>query len=219
MSYLDYTNLDFSYINRCGKIAYLNSWGKESDALYTQQIYRDVIVELDIYTQLNTPKLQAFCALIIPMGVDEIWLYKNKHCLKEFLDNGGVVFDFAASFCEYLPNLPLYIQSTKAIREREIKISQHSIFNGVREYDINHRHGVKGFFNRGFIKPPKNAKIILKDSENECVAYIDKNSFQGILLKTAGADLMSFGIYEYDTCRRMGLNCLLWLENELRSRK
>lgn len=219
MSYLDYTNLDLSCINNCGKIAYLNSWNKDKDALYNQIVYQNVIEDLDIYTELKSSKLKPFCALIIPMAVDQIWLYRNKELLEEFLEKGGVIFDFAASFCEYLPNLPLYMQSAVPIRQREVKITSHSICNGVREYDINYRHGVKGFFNRGFIKAPKNADIILKDSECECVAYIDKSSFNGILLSTAGADLMTLGMtLENDTSRRMGLNCLIWLENELRGR-
>lgn len=216
MSYMDYTNLDFHYINKAGKIAYINSWDKK---VCCEGYYCDLMQELDLYCEFKKDVLKYFCALVLPATVDQIWLYRNKELLEDFLARGGIIFDFAASFCEYLPNLPLYTQSKLAIKSREIKLTKHPICKGVREYDLNHRHGVKGFFNRGFIQKPLNAELILEDNEGECVAYIDKSSFKGILLKTAGADLMGLSMgFENDTSRRMGLNCLIWLEDELRTR-
>jgi len=50
------------------------------------------------------------------------------------------------------------------------------------------------------------------------VGYIDRHSSKGVILSTAGADLFGYGSFEADTTRRMGLNCLLWLENLLQKK-
>ncbi|TKX28733.1 aspartate/tyrosine/aromatic aminotransferase [Campylobacter sp. MIT 12-5580] len=215
MDYMDYTNLTFQCIGKNTKIAYLDSWEYEDLETYNNELYKDYIKRIDIYKDLKAHCLDEFKILVIPMGVDQLWLLRHKELLAEFLDSGGIVCDFAASFCEYLPNLPFYIQSDMPIKDRELVLSKHCIFKGVRAYDVNYRRGVKGFFNRGFIKPPLEAELILTDSENECVAYIDRTSFKGILLKSAGADLLSFGLFENDTARRMGLNLLIWLDTQL----
>lgn len=216
--YLDYTKYDFSYLKEKGGVGFLDSWEFDTHNSYAQDTYKGALKRLDIYEDLKKDVLKGFCALILPMSVDQIYLFRHKELLFEFLDKGGVILNFAASFCEYLPNLALYQPSATPIRIRELKVSSHPIFKGVREYDINHRRGVKGFFNRGFLNPPAKAEIFFTDSDNACVGYIDRHSSKGVILSTAGADLFGFGSFEADTSRRMGLNCLLWLESLLKER-
>ena len=110
-----------------------------------------------------------------------------------------------------------YEASAIPIRIREIKLLNHPIFRGVKDYDLNYRRGVKGFFNRGFINPPKNAMWIMKDSDEKCVGYIDKSTTNSLVLNTAGADLLWFGWFELSTAKRTGLNLLLWIENYLKT--
>ncbi len=216
--YLDYTNYDFSYLKEKGGVGFLDSWEFDNHNSYAMNIYKGALKRLDIYENLKKESLESFCALILPMSVDQIYLFRHKELLFDFLDKGGVIFNFAASICEYLPNLALYQQSPTPIRLREVKPSSHPIFKGVNAYNMNHRRGVKGFFNRGFLTPPKDAEILFSDSDDKCVGYIDRHSSKGVILSTAGADLFGYGSFEADTTRRMGLNCLLWLENLLQKK-
>lgn len=119
----------------------------------------------------------------------------------------------------WLPGNNLYNPSEVPIKDRVIKICTHQIFEGVNEYDLNYRRGVKGFFNRGYFNPPPNAQIILKDNQDQCVAYIDRTSSKGVILSTAGADLLGYGIFDTNTARRMGIGLLKWITEEMKQLK
>ncbi|TQR33702.1 aspartate/tyrosine/aromatic aminotransferase [Campylobacter sp. MIT 99-7217] len=216
--YKDYTNLNFDFLKQKGGVGFVDSWEFNKHNSYAQELYQGVLKRIDLYEEFKEGALDNFCALILPMSVDQIWLFRHKELLFSYLEQGGIVLNFVASFCEYLPNLSLYEQSMTPIRVREIKLSKHIICDGVREYDINYRRGVKGFFSRGFLNPPQKAEIILTDSDGKCVAYIDRSSSKGIILNTAGADFFAYSLYDHDSSKRMPLNTLLWLENELKAK-
>ena len=59
----------------------------------------------------------------------------------------------------------------------------------------------------------------MQDSDGECVAYIDDITTKGLILSTAGADLIGFGLGESSTAKRLGVNLLLWLEKTMKERE
>ena len=182
-----------------------------------KSLYRGTIRKINAYDALKDKNLLLdYRVVIAPMGVDEILLDDNRDKIAIFLENGGILLSFTQNYKEWLPGNTLYVASQTPIRIREIKTCGHAITHGVRDYDINYRRGVKGFFNRGYFVPPKNACVFLEDSDRQCVAYIDRETTKGTIVCTAGADLFGYGLYESSTAKRLGLNLMLWLEKTLK---
>ncbi|PAF48566.1 hypothetical protein BKH46_01300 [Helicobacter sp. 12S02634-8] len=201
-------------------IAYLDSQGyDEKNGLYNHFLYAPHLEYFDIYKRLEKGDLNAFDAAIIPTSIDEIHLCKHQSIIKDFLSKRKVIVSFAQNFLPWLVGNQFYIPSEVPIKDREVLICKHKIFEGVREYDLNYRRGVKGFFNRGYFNPPPQAQIILKDNQDRCVAYIDRTSSNGVILSTAGADLLGFGIFDTNTSRKMGVALILWIQEEVQKLK
>ncbi len=225
-------------ILRFGKVAYIDSYGYERDGIYEHFLYKNALDFVDLYSDFEKLELEKYCAMVLGMSIDEVELWRHKKKLYEFLDNGGIVVSFCHNYTGILPNNAGYIQSPVEIRDREIRLTGHGLTEGVREYDINFRRGVKGFFNRGYFEIPQGIcesahakvpsaregeqqgfEVFLRDSEGKCVGYIDRISTNGVILATAGADLLTFGVFENNSARRLGLNLLSWLGRELKNRE
>ncbi len=226
------TDMPFAYsgLRKYGRIAYVDSWNDGvSEEKVIQEItehflYCNILEYVDIYEDMEKIHLEDYCAVVLPAMIDEVYLYRFKGKIRAYLDNGGVIFSFMQNFTKILPGNAGYIASPTAIKDREVCFTESEsskcIFDGVKEYDVNFRRGVKGFFNRGYFElddfsQEQKPEIILEDNDGKCVAYVDRNSTNGIILATAASDLISFGAYENTTARRMGPNLLYWLEKEL----
>ncbi|MCI5968293.1 hypothetical protein [Helicobacter sp.] len=214
MSLFDYSHCDFKHIKKHKGIVYLDTQGYkkpygdyfEEGLIFSKDAYEEFLKEENVFT--------SYKIIIFPTDIDQILLFENKNQIKNFLTNGGILLNFAPTYLQYLPKLPLYTASKTPIKLRDIEPLEHCITRGVKSYDISYRRGVKGFFSRGFIDCPKNAEIFLKDSDGRCVAYVDNT--QGLLIHTAGADLLGFGFFENSTAKRLAFNLLLWLEGHLK---
>lgn len=221
MEIVDYNKMKdcFCFLQSLGGIAMLDSQGHSIMGSGTQKaFYQGTIHKINAYEALFEGKnaLLDYKVVVAPMGIDEILLFENREKIADFLEKGGILLSFTQNYQEWLPGNSLYIASKTPIRIREVKTCGHFITHGVKEYDINYRRGVKGFFNRGYFIPPKNACVFLKDSDEQCVAYIDKQTTKGTIVCTAGADLISYGLYESSTAKRMGLNLMLWIEKTIK---
>lgn len=221
MQAIDYTNCDFSTIEQHGFIAYLDTQGYLENGVYNHPIYRNLIKYNNIYENFTAQScLDAYGAVIIPMSIDEIFVFKHRAIIEHYLSQGGVIISFAQNFLEWLPGNNLYIPSQTPIRIRDVLGTNHIICRGVSDYDLNYRRGVKGFFNRGYFVAPKGAEVFLRDSDGQCVGYIDTQTTNGTILSTAGADLLWFGHgFDNTTSRRLGINLLLWLNEKLKTMK
>lgn len=206
-------------LNKLGKIAYIDSLQSTTTKHF---FYKNILVNINLYDEFSSCKLEEYLCVVFPMGIDEIYLSRFKDKIYAYLQNGGFIFSFMSNFMQILPFSSGYIQSDLEIKDREVRIAKNDvankIFKGVREYDINFRRGVKGFFNRGYfdLKEFKTKPInILEDNEGKCVAYLDRDSTNGVILSSANADLLSFGLFDNNTARAIGLNLLSFLEAEL----
>lgn len=221
---LDYPNVQgcYNYLKSVGCIAYIDTRGGISmEGSTMDTFYGGVFKKIDGYRlfQETGNGLLQYKVVEIPTNADEILLLENKEKIREFLDAGGILLSFTQNYLEWLPGNSLYQASATPIKDRMVVACGHEITDGVREYDMNYRCGVKGFFNRGFFKAPKDASVILQDSDGECVAYIDDITTKGLILSTAGADLIGFGLGESSTAKRLGVNLLLWLEKTMKERE
>ena len=212
--YIDYQDLDFSFLKFQGGIGVLTS---TLSAMQERKMpyLNKLLHKIDIYD--NFEQIFKYKALIIPNGVNEIWLYEHKNALENYIKSGRILINFATNSTRYLPSqTSAYIPSDMPIKTREIFPSKHAIFHGVNAYDLNFRRGVKGFFNRGYFNAPKNSLEIMSDSEKKCVAFIEKIG-DGTLLATAGADFLWYGAFELSTAKRTAINLLLWVQHCLKT--
>ncbi len=223
----------YSGLQQYGKIAYVDSWNDGvSEGKFVREIvecllYRNILEYVDIYEDMENIRLEDYCAVILPATIDEVYLYRFKEKIRAYLNNGGALFSFMQNFTGILPGNSGYIPSSIDIKDREVRFTQSEssacIFEGIREYDVNYRRGVKGFFSRGYFDLDQFSKgqepeVILEDNEGKCVAYIDRASTNGIILAAAASDLIGYGIFDNTTARRMGPNLLYWLEKELQKK-
>lgn len=219
----DYSSCKFELIESLGGLIYLdsnNTTSMNSKTPYKDSYYGHLVKKIDAYELFeNEHGLEKFNIIIFPYDIDQILLYDNKNQIKNFLDSGGIVLNFTQTYLEYIPKLPFYVASKTPIKDRNILTTEHFITKGVKDYDISYRRGVKGFFSRGSIKAPSEAEIFLKDSDGGCVGYADSTSTKGLIVHTAGADLLGFGLFESSTAKRLGLNLLLWIEEYLKERQ
>lgn len=226
----------FAYgeLNKYGKIAYIDSWNdgiserRAVREIVDQPLYRHIMEYVDIYEDMEAIELEKYCAIVLPAMVDEIYLHRFVNKIRAYLDNGGVVISFMQNYTGILPNNTGYVASSVPIKDRDVHFAQGEsseyIFDGIREYDVNVRRGVKGFFNRGYFELdrfPQGQKpeVLLEDNQGKCVAYIDRTSTNGIILAAAATDLLGFGLFDNTTARRMGPNLLGWLEKELQKKE
>lgn len=221
---LDYSNVKdcYDYLKSQGGIACIDTRGgisMEGNAM--DSFYDGVFKRIDGYTLFRQPGngLLDYKVVEIPANADEILLFENRQKIQEFLDKGGIIISFTQNYLEWLPGNSLYRASSTPIKDRSVVSCDHFITEGVKEYDMNYRCGVKGFFNRGYFKAPVGASLVLQDSDGECVAYIDAATTKGVILSTAGADLVGFGLSESSTAKRLGVNLMLWLERTMRERE
>ncbi|MBQ9991195.1 MAG: hypothetical protein IJP31_09705 [Lachnospiraceae bacterium] len=220
-------------LNEYGKIAYIGSWkdGFSDRRAYREivdhPLYRHVMEFVDLYEEMDTIILEKYSAVVIPAMVDEVYLHRYVNKIRAYLDNGGAILSFMQNFTGILPNNTGYIASPLAIKDREVHFadtqSSTYIFDGIREYDVNFRRGVKGFFNRGYFEldsfaQEEKPELLLVDNEGKCVAYVDRSSTNGIILAAAASDLLGYGLFDNTTARRMGVNLLEWLTEELQKK-
>lgn len=218
---IDYSLLqkEFDFLKKNGGILVLDTQNNLDIADSTRSYYGEIFFKVDAYEEFNRKSVFGDYKIVLAgVGIDQILLYKYRHKINDFLESGGIFISFAANFLEWLPGNTLYKESKYPIKDRMIQTNGHEITNGVRDYDITYRRGVSGFFTRGYFDPPKKSEVILKDNFNQCVAYIDDKSTNGIIVSTAGADLFDYGLFEQSTAKRMGFNFLLWLSKIIKLR-
>lgn len=211
-------------LSEYGKVAYIDNGGVSMTSINTHFLYRNIIEPINLYSGLKSVHLEQYCAVVLPSHIDEHYLAQFSDKILSFVANGGVLLSFMSDYNGILPHSSGYIQSQVAIKDRVIKPSNTEsariIFENVREYDINYRRGVKGFFNRGYVDTsiiPHDVEWIMEDSEGRCVGYIDRSVGEGVILNTANADLLGYGIFDNTTARLIGINTLKWLELELKA--
>ncbi|WP_245856001.1 aspartate/tyrosine/aromatic aminotransferase [Paenibacillus rigui] len=199
-------------------IAYLDSHMDGPGRVYRHEFFRDRMERIPLYAW-ERYDLEPYEALIIPNNIDEEWLYPRRERIAEFMASGRILVSFAQPFLPWLPGGVLWRQSPLGIQERTVLAhEEHPIFQGVTEYDLNYRRGVKGFFSRGYFEAPQQAEIVLRDNAGAVVVYIDRLTTNGTILAGAGTDLLGYGLSDTTTARRIGLQLVAWIDSERKGR-
>lgn len=116
---------------------------------------------LDQY-DLSPAALHERSSVILTMHQDQRWLASQQDLLDSFVREGGTLIvqgQIAIPFLDILnPFVPI---NQPRLADFPIDYRQpHPIFHGIDPQTLNKRHGVAGFYARGFNPPPEHASII-----------------------------------------------------------
>lgn len=200
-------------------ILFLDSGTYTDKRVYHHEFYQGEIERGYLY-ELPFLQLENYQALIIPNGIDEIYLYEYKDKIHHFLHDGKLVVSFAQIYLPWLPGNTGFIRSPLSVKDRVVQANEtHPIFQGVTEYDLNYRRGVKGFFSRGYFIPPVGSEVILHDQQGNVVLYLDEQTTNGTILCGAGTDLLGFGLLDTTTARRIGPQLIEWMKGKIEEKQ
>lgn len=172
---------------------------------------------IDIYS-LGKVDLTPYKCLVITGFSDQDFLYKERHAIREFLEDRKVVVFCGNLVTNWLPGgKPFIAKDIKRFSDYRVrKVIDHPIFRGVEEDDMTLKKGVAGFFARGHHPLPTGAEVLLTLNEGEPITYIDRHSTSGTILAHVGFDL--FGYMQTDekkTTDRISAQLRSWVLEEV----
>jgi hypothetical protein len=169
---------------------------------------------IDMYDLPDTD-LTSYPGLVVSSQVDQDFLYRHRHRIRQYLDAGGVVAFSGHLARRWLPGAACF--EPKAIDSSEdytvVEATPHPVFEGVEMADLTYQRGVAGFFARGHNTPPATATTLLRLRDGEPVVYVDTESTDGVIFAHSGNDLISFG-RRSTTAGRVPDQLVAWMRAE-----
>lgn len=148
-------------------------------------------------TKNFNPDFSGYDILIVPNGSDNIAMYRIKDKVKNFLDEGNILFCFDGFFTDWVPgNTWIMNNDLKTIDVRyTIKNDKYHLFEGVDLQKLIFSHGISGWWACGYIETENPENAVLVDTWNRTIIVVDETSTNGILFLTASAPMadMLFG--------------------------
>lgn len=161
-----------------------------ANAVKNTDSYRTAIDEYE----LDTTDLSDYNVLLITYFVDQEYLYKHKHIIENFLNEGKVVLFCGHLFRQWLPGASLFMpKKLNSYQDYFVNtIPGAPLFDGVEIEDMVCNKGVAGFFARGYYHAPENAEICLTFTDGKVISYIDRHTTKGTIIVHAGQNLLSY---------------------------
>ncbi len=155
-----------------------------------KESYLSVIDEYE----LHSTDLSHYNVLMITYFADQEYLYKNKHIIENFLNEGKVVVFCGHLFRPWLPGCSLFMpKKLNSYNDYFVQtIPGAPLFDGVEVEDMVLNKGVAGFFARGYYYAPEGAQVCLTFTDGKVISYIDKNTTKGTIIVHAGQNLLSY---------------------------
>jgi hypothetical protein len=148
---------------------------------------------IDCYT-LGSTDLARYAGLIVTSSVDQEYLTRMRHVIRNYLGGGGVVIFGGHLNGDWLPGasrfVPLANRSLAAYRV--MQVANHPIFRGKQRDELTFRRGVAGFFARGHHPLPVGAEVLTRLSGGEPATYLDRVSTAGTIVVQATSDLLGY---------------------------
>ncbi|HLR20348.1 MAG TPA: hypothetical protein VK115_10675 [Staphylococcus sp.] len=167
------------------------------------------LVFLNVY-DLPQTNLNIYDGVIISNHVDESYLVAHDNILKDYINQGGVIFSLVEKSLPWLTYVSNWKRSTISLKDRslEIKATDNGLFEGVKTKDLEFRQGVRGFFSRGFFGSiPDEAKVLITDQEQKPIVYVDRRH-KGTIYAGAGTDMYRIYTNEDNSSNQVGLQML-----------
>ena len=156
----------------------------------TTDSYISVIDEYE----LESADLSKYNVLMITYFVDQEYLYKHKHIIENFLNDGKVVMFCGHLFRPWLPGCSLFMpKKINGYKDYYVQtVPGTPIFDGVETEDMVFNEGVAGFFARGYYYVPEKAEVCLTFTDGKVISYIDRHTTNGTIIVHAGRSLLGF---------------------------
>ena len=175
----------------------------------------DYISVIDEY-ELESTDLSNYNILLVTYFADQEYLYKYKHIIESFLNEGKVVVFCGHLFRPWLPGCSLFMP--KKINEYKDYFVQAvpgaPLFEGVEVEDMVLNKGVAGFFARGYYYAPEKAEVCLTFTDGKVISYIDRHTTNGTIIVHAGQNILGYK-NAVDTKKKISEQALALLKQEV----
>ena len=159
-------------------------------AINTMDSYISVIDEYNF----DSTDLSNYNVLLITYFTDQEYLYKHKHIIENFLNEGKVIVFCGHLFRKWLPGCSLFMpKKLNSYQDYFVKtIPGAPLFDSVEIEDMVCNKGVAGFFARGYYHTPENAEVCLTFTDGKVISYIDRHTTNGTIIVHGGQNLFSY---------------------------
>ena len=144
--------------------------------------------------EFGSANLNDYDIFIAPNGTDHEALYRNRHIVRAFLDNGGALLCFCGWHRDWIPGSRWRMQMNISLRTYEITFPDpdHPLLKGVRIEEVNINNGKRGFWTCGHIEAAEGAEVLMVNNLNEPVMIADRKTTPGLIIATASGPLPGF---------------------------
>lgn len=150
------------------------------------------------------PDLSGYHLLIVPNGSDHIAMYRIRHKVEAFLQQGGVLFCFDGWFTNWVPGHRWVMDNSRKTIDVRYRLHEdkYGIAGNFRAEDLCFSHGISGWWSCGYIEPAPGASVLLEDNWGRALAVIDHRvTTPGIMVLTASGPAGDFSYATTDDDR------------------
>lgn len=137
------------------------------------------------------PDLTPYDLLIAPNGTDHLAMYRIRERVKDFLQQGKVLFCFDGWFTDWVPGNRWVMDNSKKSSEVRYRIKDDPY--GMSEHfsaaDLTFSHGISGWWSCGYIEAAPEATVLLEDTWGRSLLVIDQAGTNGIMVLSASGPL------------------------------
>jgi len=140
--------------------------------------------------------LTGYHLLVIPNGTDHVALFRNRDRIREFLDQGNMLFCFCGWFLDWVPGNRWIHDNAKATRDVRHFAGENylNLLAGVDLAKLDHNaHGISGWWSCGYIEPANEAKALIHDTWGRALVVVDDVTTRGLMFLTASGPVGDYG--------------------------
>lgn len=201
------------------KIAKLDgghAFSLEGRAMNVSNEPMDHVTYIDQY-EIGTADLSDFNVLVVTDFIDQEYLYKQKHVIENFLNEGKIVIANTHIFRPWLPGVGLFMP--KEIKKHSDYLMEvahdNTFYKGVDMKELTYRKGVSGFYARGSHPVVnKESEVMLQFTDGTPIVFIDRTATKGTVIAGSCRDFLTYATGENST-QLIAPQFLAWLDEEL----
>ena len=142
--------------------------------------------------------LTGFDLLVVPNGTDHVALFRNREKIREFLNDGKLLFCMCGWFLDWVPGNRWIHDNSKATRDvRHFPgVDVFNLLHGVDLSKLDHNsHGISGWWTCGYIKPADGAQVLIHDTWGRALVVVDDSTTRGLMFLTASGPVGDYSRY------------------------
>ncbi|MFO0820915.1 MAG: hypothetical protein U1A77_23415 [Pirellulales bacterium] len=144
--------------------------------------------------------------LIVPNGCDHVALWRVRHEIRQFLDDGGSLFCFCGWFTAWVPGNRWVHDNTHPTREARHfpRPDPRKLLDQVDLAPLDHNsHGISGWWACGYIETQDMNNALIVDAWGRPLVVADETTTRGFMFLTASGPLGEYTYGEDSRCLRV----------------